>query len=159
MGDRPVPLVTLRCAPIPLARDFKQLGGGIHLDAKHGTGPVLRARFEQGRAILLHAGCMPTFHMREVAMYNMELATLGEKDLAHLELKALRVPLGPTRISRVREVLVLGHRVSALWRLTYACVLWLACTPGARQVLVQAVVEEMPRPPMMGRVGRSMQAV
>ena len=48
MSDMPDHPVTLRGAPIPLAREFKQLGVGVRLDAEQGTGPVLQARFDRG---------------------------------------------------------------------------------------------------------------
>ena len=84
-------------------------------------------------------GSLPTFRMREVAigtlalakaMYGVELADVGWRDLAKLELAAVRSLWGPTRTSRAKEVLwaVLapGHRVSPVWRVQYSRVLWLA---------------------------------
>ena len=70
---------------------------------------------------------------------------------------------GPTRVSRNREVLwsVLthGHRVAPSWRAQYQRLLWLAqasATTGTVQVLVQAVLEERPKPPLTGPVGRAL---
>ena len=66
------------------------------------------------------------------AMYGVELAVMGEKNLVHLERRALRAMWGPARVTRAREMLWaflgLGHRVSPVW-------LWLARqahTPRAR---------------------------
>ena len=59
-------------------------------------------------------------------------------------------------------VLVPGHRVSPVWRLQYSRVLWLARqarTPGAGQVLVQAILEETDHPPDTGPVGRALKSV
>ena len=88
------------------------------------------------------------------AMYGVELADVGSRDVARLELAAVRALWGPTRTSRAKEVLwavlVPGHRVSPAWRLQYSRVLWLARQarmPGAGQVLVQAILEETYRPP------------
>ena len=71
---------------------------------------------------------------------------------------------GPTRVSRNREVLwsvlTLGHRVAPSWRAQYQRLLWLAqasATTGTVQVLVQAVLEERPKPPLTGPVGRALQ--
>ena len=71
--------------------------------------------------------------------------------MAWLELAAVRAHWGPARTSRANEVLwAVGHQVSPMWRLQYWRVLWLARqagTPGAGQVLVQAILEETDRPP------------
>ena len=166
---------TLHGVPVPLAREFKQLGIGVRLDPEKGTGPVLQERFARGTTILRRVGCLPTFRMREVAigtlalakaMYGVELADVGSRDVARLELAAVRALWGPTRTSRAKEVLwavlVPGHRVSPMWRLQYSRVLWLARqarTPGAGQVLVQAILEETDRPPDTGPVGRALQSV
>ena len=40
--------VTLRGVPIPPAREFKQMGAGMHLDTEHGKGLVLQAHFQWG---------------------------------------------------------------------------------------------------------------
>ena len=71
---------------------------------------------------------------------------------------------GSTRVSRNREVLwsVLtpGHRVAPSWRAQCQRLLWLAqasATTGTVQVLVQAVLEERPKPPLTGPVGRALQ--
>ena len=122
--------VTLHGVPIPLAREFKQLGVGVRLDPERGTGPVLQQRFARRAAILRGVGCLPTLRMREVAigtlafakaMYGVELADVGSRDAAGLELAAVRALWGPTRTSRAKEVLwavfVPGHRVSPAWRL------------------------------------------
>ena len=175
MSDQLARPVTLHGVPIPLAREFKQLGVGVRLDPERGTGPVLQERFVRGTAILRRVGCLPTFRMREVAigtlalakaMYGVELADVGSRDVARLELAAVRALWGPTRTSRAKEVLwaVLtpGHRVSPAWRLQYSRVLWLARqarVPGAGQVLVQAIWEETDRPPDTGPVGRALQSV
>ena len=70
---------------------------------------------------------------------------------------------GPTRVSRNCEVLwsVLtpGHRVAPSWRAQRLS--WLAqvaASPGTVQVLVQAVLEGHPKPPLTGPVGRVLQA-
>ena len=123
MSDRKAQPVTLHGVPIPLAREFKQLGVGVRLDPERGTGPVLRERFRRGAAILRRVGCLPTFRMREVAigtlalakaMYGVELVDVGSRDVARLELAAVRALWGPTRTSRAKEVLwavpVPGHR-------------------------------------------------
>ena len=110
--------------------------------------------------------------MREVAfvtlalakvMYGVELADVGSRDVAQLELAAVRALWGPMRTSRAKEVLwavpVPGHRVLPVWRLQYSRVLWLARkarTPGAGQVLVQAILGETDRPPDTGPVGRAL---
>ena len=175
MSDQLARPVTLHGVPIPLAREFKQLGVGVRLDPERGTGPVLQERFVRGTAILRRVGCLPTFRMREVAigtlalakaMYGVELADVGSRDVARLELAAVRALWGPTRTSRAKEVLwaVLtpGHRVSPAWRLQYSRVLWLARqarVPWAGQVLVQAIWEETDRPPDTGPVGRALQSV
>ena len=175
MSDQQAQPVTLHGVPIPLAREFKQLGIGVRLDPEKGTGPVLQERFARGTTILRRVGCLPTFRMREVAigtlalakaMYGVELADVGSRDVARLELAAVRALWGPTRTSRAKEVLwavlVPGHRVSPVWRLQYSRVLWLARqarTPGAGQVLVQAILEETDRPPDTGPVGRALQSV
>ena len=41
MSDQQAQPVTLHGVPIPLAREFKQLGMGVPLDPERGTGPVL----------------------------------------------------------------------------------------------------------------------
>ena len=136
---------------------------------------MLREQFARGATILPRVGCLPTFRMREVArgtlalakaMYGVELADVGSRDVARLELAAVRALWGPTRTSRAKEVLwavlVPGHRVSPVWRLQYSRVLWLARqarTPGARQVLVQAILEGTDRPPDTGPVGRALQLI
>ena len=161
--------------PIPLARDFKQLGVGVRLDPERGTGLVLQEQFPRGAAILRRVGCLPTSRMREVAigtlalakvMYGVELADPSSRDVARLELAAVRALWGSTRTSRAKEVLwavpVPGHRVSPVWCLQYSRVLWLARkahTPGAGQVLVQAILEEADRPPDTGPVGRALQSL
>ena len=79
---------------------------GVHLEPERGTGPVLQERFARGATILRQVGCPPTFHMREVAigtlalakaMYGVELADIGSRDVARLELAAVRTLWGPTR--------------------------------------------------------------
>ena len=130
---------TLHGLPIPLAREFKQLGVRGRLDPERGTGPVLQEQFARGAAIFRQVGCLLTFRMREVAigtlalakaMYGVELADVGSRDVARLELAAIREVWGPTRTSRAKEVLwavvAPGHRVSPAWRLQYSPVLWLA---------------------------------
>ena len=87
-------------------------------------------RFARGAAILRRVGCPPTFRMREVAistlalakaMYGVELADVGSRDVVRLELAAVRPLWGPTHTSRAKEVLwavlVPGHRVSPVWGL------------------------------------------
>ena len=63
-------------------------------------------------------------------MYGVEIADVGSRDVARLELAAVRAMWGPTRTSGAKEVLwavlVPGHRVSLVWRLHYSRVLWLA---------------------------------
>ena len=102
MGNQPAQPVTVPRAPIPPARELKELGVGINLDAKHGTSPVLQGRFERGEAILQRVGCLPTLG---TAMYSVELTAVGEKDLACLKQKAVRALWGPTHVSQAREVL------------------------------------------------------
>ena len=68
MSDRQVQPVTLHGVPIPLVREFKQLGVGVRLDPERGTRPALHERFAHGAAILRRVGCLPTLCMREVAI-------------------------------------------------------------------------------------------
>ena len=134
---------------------------------------MLQERF--AAAILRRVGCLLTFCMREVAigtlalakaMYGVELADVGCRDVARLEVAAVLALWGPTRTSGAKEVLwavpVPGHRVSPVWRLQYLTALPLARqsrTQGAGQVLVRAILEGTDRPPDTGPVGRALQSV
>ena len=80
--------------PGVMFRWLKEEGVGVRLDPKRGTGPVLQERFVRGATILRQVGCLPTFCMREVAigtlalakaMYRVELADVGSRDVARLE--------------------------------------------------------------------------
>ena len=91
MSDQLAHPVTLHGVPIPLAREFKQLGTGVRLDPQRGPGPVLQERFARGAVIMRRVGCLPTFRMREVAIgtlalakatYGVELADVGSRDVA-----------------------------------------------------------------------------
>ena len=170
MSDRQAQPVTLHGVPIPLAREFQQLGVGVRLDPETGTGPVLEERLSRGAAILRCMGCRPTFRMREVAictlaltkaLYRVELADVGSRGVARLELATGRALWAPTRTSRAEEVLwalsMPGHRFSPVWHFQYSKVLWLARqarTPGSGQVLVQAILEGTDAGPM----GRALQS-
>ena len=167
MSDRQAEPVTPHGVPIPLAREFKQLGMGVRMDPGRGTGPVLRERFVRGAAILRRVGCMPTFRMRKVAigtlalakaMYGVELADVGFRDVARLELAAVRALWGPMRTSRAKEVRWAGCRVSPVWRL-HSRVPWLARQARTPGVLVQAILEGTDRPPDTGPVGKAVQSV
>ena len=59
--------LTLGGVPIPLLREFKQLGVGQRLAAEKGTGPVVSGRLDKGLAITRRVGCLPTFLMLEAA--------------------------------------------------------------------------------------------
>ena len=94
-------------------------------------------------------------------MYGVELAHVGSRDVARLELAAVRALWGSRRTSCAKKVLwavlVPGHRVSLVWRLQYSRVSWLARharTLGAGHVLVQAIPEGADRPLDAGPVGR-----
>ena len=128
MSDQQAQPVTLHGVLMALAREFKQLGVGVRLDPERGTGPVLQERFARGAAILRRVGCLPTFRMREVAigtlalanaMYGVEVADVSSRDVARLELAAVRALWGPTRTSWAKEVLwavlMPGHRLSPMW--------------------------------------------
>ena len=60
--------LTLGGVPIPLSREFKQLGVGQRLAAEKGTGPVVRSGLDKGLSIIFRVGCLPTFLMREAAL-------------------------------------------------------------------------------------------
>ena len=139
MSARQAQRVTLHGVPMVLAWEFKQLGVGVRLDPERGTEPLLQKRFAHGATILRWVGCLPTFGMREVAigtlalakaMYGVQLANIGFRDVARLKLAAVRALREPTRTSLAKEVLwavlVPGHRVSPMWRLHYSRVSWLA---------------------------------
>ena len=135
---------------------------------------MLRDPFARG-ATKPAAGGLPTFRMGNLAidtlalataMHKVERADVGSRDVAELALAAVHVLWGPTRTSRMKAmlwvVLVPGHRVSPVWPLQYSIVLWLARrarTPGAGQVLVQAILKEKARPPDTAPEGRAPQWV
>ena len=163
----------LRGLEIPNKDEFRQLGVGIRVEARRGTGPLLQTRMDRAKAILRRIGCIPVLRQRATALgtlalakalWGSELAEVGEADMRALDSLAAIALWGPTRVSRNREVLwsVLtpGHRVAPSWRAQYQRLLWLAqasATTGTVQVLVQAVLEEHPRPPLTGPVGRALQ--
>ena len=103
---------------------------GVRLDLERGTRPVLQEPFAPGAAVLRRVGCLPTFRMREMAIgklalakaiYGVELADVGPRGVAWLEVAAVCTLWGLTRTSRAKEVLwavpVPGHRVSQMWSL------------------------------------------
>ena len=163
----------LRGLEIPNKDEFRQLGVGIRVEARRGTGPLLQTRMDRAKAILRRIGCIPVLRQRATALgtlalakdlWGSELAEVGEADMRALDSLAAIALWGPTRVSRNREVLwsVLtpGHRVAPSWRAQYQRLLWLAqasATTGTVQVLVQAVLEERPKPPLTGPVGRALQ--
>ena len=112
MSDQQAQPVTLHGVPIPLAREFK-LRVGVRLDPERGTGPVLQERFAHGATILRRVGCLPKFHMREVAigtlalakaMYGVDLADVGSRDVARLARRTTPGPGGWGEVChRVRE--------------------------------------------------------
>ena len=163
----------LRGLEIPNKDEFRQLGVGIRVEARRGTGPLLQTRMDRAKAILRRIGCIPVLRQRATALgtlalakalWGSKLAEVGEADMRALDSLAAIALWGPTRVSRNREVLwsVLtpGHRVAPSWRAQYQRLLWLAqasATTGTVQVLVQAVLEERPKPPLTGPVGRALQ--
>ena len=163
----------LRGLEIPNKDEFCQLGVGIRVEARRGTGPLLQTRMDRAKAILRRVGCIPVLRQRATALgtlalakalWGSELAEVREADMPALDSLAAIALWGPTRVSRNREVLwsVLtpGHRVAPSWRARYQRLLWLAqasATTGTVQVLVQAMLEEHPRPPLTGPVGRALQ--
>ena len=169
-ADAPARLTGLE---IPNKDEFRQLGVGIRVEARRGTGPLLQTRMDRAKAILRRIGCIPVLRQRATALgtlalakalWGSELAEVGEADMRALDSLAAIALWGPTRVSRNREVLwsVLtpGHRVAPSWRAQYQRLLWLAqasATTGTVQVLVQAVLEERPKPPLTGPVGRALQ--
>ena len=96
--------LTLGGVPIPLLREFKQLGVGQRLAAETGTGPDLHSRRDKGVAIMRHVGCLPTFSMREaalgtlansVALYGVELADVEGRTLSLADSVAAKAIWGP----------------------------------------------------------------
>ena len=150
----------LRGLEIPHKDEFRQLGVGIRVEARRGTGPLLQTRMDRAKAILRRIGCIPVLRQRATALgtlalakalWGSELVEVGEADMRALDSLAAIALWGPTRVSRNREVLwsVLtpGHRVAPSWRAQYQRLLWLAqasATTGTVQLLVQAVLEERP---------------
>ena len=121
---------------------------------------------DRAKAILRRNKCIPVLGQRATAMgtlalakdlWGSELVEVREADMRALDPPAAIALWGPTRVSRNREVLWLaltpGHRVAPSWRAQYQRLLWLAqasATTGTVQVLVQAVPEERPEPPLTG---------
>ena len=144
--------LTLGGVPIPLLREFKQLGVGQRLAVQKGMGPVLRAPLDKCLAITRRVGCLPTLLMPQamlgtlansVAPYGVELADFEGRTLSAADTAAAKAIWGPTLCSRAKEVLLgllaKGFYVSPLWCVRYQRLLWLAChahMPGTTQTVV-----------------------
>ena len=94
--------------------EFRQLGVGIRVEAKRGTGPLLQTWMDRAKAILCRIGCILVLRQRATALgtlalakalWGSELAEVGEADMRALDSLAALALWGPTCVSRNREVL------------------------------------------------------
>ena len=150
----------LRGLKIPNKDEFGQLGVGMQVEAQRGT------RIDRAKAILRRIRSIPVLRQRATALVTMvlanalwvsDLADVGEADMQALDSLAAIALWGPTRFSRncqvFSSVLTAGHRVAPSWQPQYQRLLWLAqasATSGTVQVLVQAALEEHPKPHIDG---------
>ena len=127
---------TRRGAHLALPR-LQDAGHEAALDCGEGNGPGPAWAPRQGCDH--HAGCLPTYLMREaalgtvansVALYGVEVADVEGHTLALADNVAAKAARGPTRCSRAKEVLwgllTRGFYVLPPWHMQYQRLLCLA---------------------------------
>ena len=142
-------VVTIARAPIPLTEEFRCLGVGLRVAGVAGTGPLLQQRLERAEELLsrVHgvqggractAEAIATLVLA-VGLFGAEVADITKTDLRKLETGVRRAAWGPCRGGRAKEVvfavLMKGHKLSPLMKVSYMQVGWLIradCKPGRR---------------------------
>ena len=140
---------------LPLQAEFRSLGVGIRTSLTRGTGPLLKKRISKGKHLLSRVrGAQGGFSRRThiiatlvqaAALWGTPGAEVSRRDLQSLETAVLHSLWGTSRPGRAKEIifvlLVQGHRVSPLMKITYDRVCWLltvARTPGTLHVVVHS---------------------
>ena len=166
--------VELNGETLPHDHEFRQLGIGMRMHPKRGTGPLLTKRVQEAQTALKKSRSLPLgFDGRAslaimmiiaAALYGVELADISKRTAAALESTVMYALWGPSRPCRSKEIvfalLVPGHRVAPTMVIPYRRMCWLARQARTRstpQTIIQAIWEAVSTLKVTGPLGQALQ--
>ena len=171
-GTRKAQGVELNGETLPREHEFRQLGIGVLMHPKRGTGPLLTKRVQEAQTSIEKI-TIPPLGIRWAGVNSSSddhrgsvvwSGTSGhlQEDGGSTGVHGHVCAMGPKQTMIVFALLVPGHRVAPTMVIPYQRMCWLARqarTRGTPQTIIQAIWEAVPTPKVTGPLGRALQEI